>query len=734
MSQEPMSEYSYRDGRFFRDSEPFFVVAAEYQYYRERPAHWHDRLKKLQDAGVNTITFYIPWRHHLRLDGSRRWYDFTGQTLDSRNVIGYIEAVASHGLLMIAKPGPFVHSELNVGGLPDLVCPSYNPEVSPVRRHHGRPAIWSYDNSALPAPLDERFDALVREWFTEIRAVLAPYCSTSGPVFALQLNDETVYCSSNDPPWHLGYEPSGMRFYHDLLRTRYVDIGAYNRTHGTCFEAFEFVPGPQLVVPDQPRSGALPVVTRREDCLRYVDWAEYQWKLRREVYARYKRYLNIDLPYLTNYAGITPPIEENVPDLQETAKEPIPADYAKLYSEWWFGMNRIEHDLDEYEYGFISWLGVAAYDQDVFDRFLNTARRARGINMEENWGFGTLYDARSRDPIVPFFQTLVSLAGGGTGYDIFVGVGTDYWDDTLDSTTKKQCPTFPSHAPIDEHGHCRPMYYTAKLLNEWFVEHGAAYLRCELDLDVAYLLYAPYAAVSSWIPDERFWGLADRGIPRCGHQAFEEFSCSLQEAGYAFTMFELEPGAGARLQRARSAAIHSAFFMDAEAQEVLAHYIEGGGRLFISGDLPEFDMRWNPCTRLKEAVARGSAEERVVVQHENLFALGRFAHTLAEAGILPNVSYSPGMRAYVHRNGDEAFVFFFNFDRDGTHARTVEFHGRRLELQLGSKTSGVVRISGDRLVGWLVKGTNEVEGISSEIRIRFGDQEVVGTGDFSSVS
>ncbi len=724
-----MSKYEYRDGRFYKDGSPLFLIASEYMYFRESPANWADRLEKLKEAGVNCILFYICWRHHLRMIDGRRTYDFTGETKDSRDVIGFMKQVEAAGLVFVVKPGPFIHSELNVGGLPDLVCPKYCPEVSPARRNHGGPVIWEYDATPLPAPFDKHYDTLVKEWLRAVHDVIEPFGREGGPLIGLQMNDETIYCMSNSPPWHIGYEPSGMRYYHKLLTERYGDVGTYNRLHGTQSEAIAFVPGVQLPTPDD--QGA---VRSREEALKFVDWAEFQWRYRRDLYVRYAGYLGIEKPLLTNYAGITPPIQENVPDLQEEAQEHIPEDFVRLYPEWWFGQNRIETDADDYEYGMISWLGVASYDEEVFDRYINTARRARGINMEENWGFGTLYDAKSRYPLVPFYQTLVSVAGGATGYNIFCGVSTDYWDDTLDRTTKKQHPTFPSHGPIDEKGNCRPMYYTAKMLNRWFEENGEDLLRATIDIDASYLLYAPYAAVSSWVPDERYWKVAGDAIPRCGFQGFEPFSRSLQQAGFSFGMFELESATDVQMKAPKALAIHTAYFMDEGPQRRLAEFVEQGGRLFISGDLPTVDLRLQPCTVLKEAVEKAVKEGSgcVVYREASLFADGCFADRMAEAGLEPEVRYSENMRAYVHRGDDDYFVFFFSFDLAGQHEKWIEFFGERIELKLGSKTSGVLRVRGGRLVAYLVKGENEVENVVDEICIRYKDQVVERQGDFSS--
>jgi len=727
-----MSQFEYQQGRYYKDGRPYFVVASDYQYYRDRRDHWRDRLEKLKAAGVELITFYTPWRHHLQWSAGRPWYDFEGRTKDSRDLKGFLQRIADVGLLMIVKPGPFVHSELNVGGLPDFVCPTFNPEMPPARRHHGGPCYWTYDASQLPEPLDERFDRRVEEWLGEVGRIIAPFATPGGPLVGLQLNDETIYCTSNDPPWHIGYEPSGMAYYHKLLAERYGDLATYNRLHGTDYPSLAMVPGPRLRVLEDKHPGA-PGPQRKEDLLSYIDWAEFQWRLRRDLYQRYERYLGIShLPYLTNYAGITPPIEENVPDLQEVAQETIPPDFTKTYAEWWFAMNRIDHDRDVYEYGMISWLGVAAFDQDVFDRYLNTARRARGINMEENWGFAALYDERSKYPIVPFFQTLLSIAGGATGYDIFVGVSTDYWDDTLDRITKLQCSTFPSDAPIDEHGNTRPLYDTAKMMNRWFLEHGQSLLSCELDVDCAYLLYAPYAAVSGWVPDDRYWHLAEHDIPRCGYQGFEEFSRSLQAAGFSFGMFELDAATESQMREPASLAMQTAFFMDQPSQQRLADYIASGGRLLLSGELPSVDLQWQPCTILKDAVQAAGRGGNVVYRRENLFADHGFAGQLSASGLKPNVTYSDHLRAYVHRGEHDLFVFFFDLGNEEAAERFVEFYGQRIELRLGPKTSGVVRVHDGKLAGHLVKGENEADGVRADVRIQLGEQTIEGRGDFSS--
>jgi beta-galactosidase len=376
----------------------------------------------------------------------------------------------------------------------------------------------------------------------------------------------------------------------------------------------------------------------------------------------------------------------------------------------------------------ISWLGVAAYDMGVFNRYINTARRAPGINMEENWGFAKLYDERSKHPIIPFFQTLASVAGGATGYVIFVGVSTDYWDETLDRVTKLQCPTFPSDAPIDAHGNCRPMYDTARLVNGFFARHGSDFLAARLEADCTYLLYADFAAVSSWVPDANHWHLDGYDIPRCGYEGLEPFAIAMQQAGYVFDMTELDALSLDRLLDQRSVTLHSAFFMAESAQNKLARYVEAGKKLLISGQLPDRTETFAPCTRLKDAVLAHDGRN-VTYRRENLFTTGGIVPALDAAGIKPNVTYSDGGRAFVYRGERDYFIFFFNFDRDGTHEKVVNFHGHTLHLTVGSKTSGVVRITDNKIVDYAIKAANEVEQIIDTVTLTYNDQKLTVTGD-----
>jgi beta-galactosidase len=730
-----MSSFAYRNGRYYRDGKPFYFVSAEYQYYRDKRANWGPRLDQLKAGHCNVISFYIPWRHHLQHDPRTGAisYDFTGATLDSRDLTTFLNLCRDRGLYMLAKPGPFVHSELNIGGLPDLASPSFNPEIEPVRLCNQQPLYWEHDHTQLPSPNDVVFDKLASDWLRAVAQVLAPHVGEGGRVIGIQLLDETLYCTSNDPPWNFGYDAPDMRHYHRLLKDKYRTIANYNTLHGTAYPAFAFVPAPML----EP---SRPVAATRPELLTYMDWGEFQWRIRREFYARYKKTLGVNLPHLTNFAGLTPPIVGNAPSDHEVAVKPLPPAYGKLYTEWWFAQNRVDQDLDVYEYGMISWLGVAAYnisdgssepgelgDNDVFNRYLNTARRRRGINIEENWGFATLYHPLSKYPMIPFFQTLASVAGGCTGYVIFTGLNHSYWLDDLDRSSRKQYRLYPSHAPIGEHGETGEMYAAMSLINEWFAREGEGFLRAELDFDVCFLIYPDYASISSWTPSATEWALP-HAIPRVGADVIEPAARICNGNGVNYEFAELPALSVDELLARKTVAFYSGFFLAKAEQRKLVEFVKRGGKLIISGELPAFDEKMKPCAVLANFIRR--KPDGVVYSAGNIFGdEGAFLDSLNKAGWQKRVSYSDLLRAFVYRHEDDFYVFFFNFDRAGAHDKFVEFYGRRLELTVGSKTCGVVHVRGERIVSYVVKGVNEFEQVTADVRLKLGAQDIEFAGD-----
>lgn len=701
---------SYSQGRFLIGGEPLFIIGAEYQYYRDRRDEWASKIELIKAAGANTITFYVPWRHHLE-QAKPQSFDFVGRSASNRNLHGFIRTVADHKLLAIVKPGPFVHSELNIGGLPDIASPSFNSEIAPALDHNSKPVLWEYDGSILPAPLAQPYLTLSQEWLTAVGSVLSLYTYPHGPIIGIQLNDETLYCTSNSPPWAIGYEQSS--------------IEAYQKATGT-------------TLPGVPRE--VPIASSKQygDQI-LIRWGEYQSWLRTESYRIYRSFLGIDLPHLSNHAGITPPIEENVPreggkpaKLLE-AQEATPISIER-YADWWFQTNRIESDRPVYEYGFISWLGVAAYNigdpatvhidgpiipNTVFNRYVHTVARGRGINLEENWGFAKLYHPFSASPFIPFFQTLLSIAAGGTGYAVFCAVQHDYWDDSLDRMTKLQHPTFPSDAPIRSDGTTTPMYETMKILNRWFEVVGERLLKADRWEDLRFAVQASPSAVMSWSDPENMSGdhlLAGREI--------EELSFAAQESGYVPSFFALESKSRTESQRIETpVVVMGNKRIESSAMESLRTHLDSGGRIIYGGSLPECDWADTPVPELGEH-DRLLVLPRRVVAKPNLFP-----SFLSDSGIHPKLPVGEGVRFFLYESTHDTIVFFFKYASQAVIA-PFDIGTIRISFTDNGRAAGAVTVTDGRLSSLLFKGVNEVEGSRASMAVIVeGRDEVRVSGD-----
>ena len=53
-----------KDRQFYVDGKPFFMMSGEIHYYRMPPKMWDVHLKRAKEAGLNTVSSYIPWGWH----------------------------------------------------------------------------------------------------------------------------------------------------------------------------------------------------------------------------------------------------------------------------------------------------------------------------------------------------------------------------------------------------------------------------------------------------------------------------------------------------------------------------------------------------------------------------------------------------------------------------------------------------------------------------------------------
>ncbi|XP_042145877.1 beta-galactosidase [Ixodes scapularis] len=154
----------YENNRFLKDGEPFQIISGSMHYYRTLPEQWEERLATMKTAGLNTVQTYIEWSSH---EPENDHLDFEGR----QDLIRFIKIAERLGFFVILRPGPFIDSERDMGGLPYW--------------------LLSETNTVRLRSSDERYLKYVDRYFFKLLPPLKPLLySNGGPILMLQVENE----------------------------------------------------------------------------------------------------------------------------------------------------------------------------------------------------------------------------------------------------------------------------------------------------------------------------------------------------------------------------------------------------------------------------------------------------------------------------------------------------------------------------------------------------------------
>ncbi|HEX2980655.1 MAG TPA: hypothetical protein VHO48_10370, partial [Anaerolineaceae bacterium] len=426
--------------------------------------------------------------------------------------------------------------------------------------------------------------------------------------------------------------------------------------------------------------------TQLAEVLTYADWSDYQVDYMGEIYSRLRAQIPAELPCVLN---VNPPTDD------------------------WFGsdawLTRINPDrwLDVH-YGFTNWIGVACDDRTVVDRYQLMIKRARGSNYEENWGFSKLYEPAFAYDAVSYYQTLIEVASGATGYNIYTGVGTARTSPELDISSRT---VYPDVSPIDEHGRVTPKGETVRKLNRFF-EHCSDFVETRPRVSVAWGAYLPYSHIRAWTQESEQARLNELGVGD-GGRAFMNFEHRLLNQHLDFGLVNLQAAPLSQLQGYRTLGLAAGRWMERATQDKLRAYVEGGGNLLLVGDLPSVDENLESYDGLQAIQDRiHLLNETEFYQSDDWIELAlpgeeRTLHALNRAGS------DALIWVYEHPVSDVQYLFVFTRSDPGDpvtfeYRTSTGFH--LVKVTLPSKSAGVLRVEDGRLSAALIKGENDYTG------------------------
>ena len=150
-------------GQFLLEGKPIQIISGEMHYARIPREYWRERLRFAKAMGLNTISTYTFWNLHEPQPGG---FDFSGQN----DVAAFVRLAKAEGMYVILRPGPYVCSEWDLGGLP---------------------AWLLADPGTVLRSTDERFMRPAERWIARLGQELAgQQFASGGPIIAVQVENE----------------------------------------------------------------------------------------------------------------------------------------------------------------------------------------------------------------------------------------------------------------------------------------------------------------------------------------------------------------------------------------------------------------------------------------------------------------------------------------------------------------------------------------------------------------
>lgn len=173
-----MARMTYDGRSLMIDGQRIWLTSGSVHYFRIPSPLWHDSLLKARRGGLNCISTYVPWALHEPVEGQ---WDFSGD----RDVVEFIRLANELGLYVILRPGPYICSEFDFGGLPAWLAAKPNIQV----RTSNAACLHYYEKylrQVLPRLVD--FQA-----------------SRGGPIVAVQNENEYQVTTMPDREQYLGH-------------------------------------------------------------------------------------------------------------------------------------------------------------------------------------------------------------------------------------------------------------------------------------------------------------------------------------------------------------------------------------------------------------------------------------------------------------------------------------------------------------------------------------------------
>jgi beta-galactosidase len=406
-----------RAGLDLGDGHVLSLRAGAMHYFRHPPSEWAPGLDALASLGLRLVDVYVPWGQH-EVEAGR--FDF-GESNPRLDVARFLRMAAERGLKAVLRPGPHINAELTYFGLPERIV--WDKECQ-ARTPHNHPVMLPMPPLAFPVPsyASDVFHGETVRWYEAMARVLAPLCHPHGPIVLLQIDNEGALYF-RDGAYDQDYHKDAIRLFREFVRAKYATRQALAEAWGDV-EAGGAEPLFSQILPPQRF-----VAETVDELPRHIDWMEFHEHLLGHAMQRFATCLRG-----LGFDGV--PTMHNFP-IGEVA---TPLNAARMT-------------------GAIDLVALDYYHRATPSEHLTILRRTTDLSARSDGAGVPAYGAEVGAGFPPFFAPideadsiytlLAALAYGLRGYCLYMAVERDRW----------------VGAPIDPHGHRRPLADAYEALN-----------------------------------------------------------------------------------------------------------------------------------------------------------------------------------------------------------------------------------------------------------------------------
>lgn len=557
--------FTVQEDYFYLNSRKVFLNSGEIHYFRIKRELWEKHIVAAKEAGLNTISAYVPWAWHEANEGE---FDFDGKTCPEKDLNGWLQLCQNHGLKCIVKPGPFILAEFRGAGLPNWFVEKYEDKVK-MRNSKGEKVMSDGVNLFSPIYLEK-----VGLWFDNIMPLISGHqLSEGGSIIMMQLCNEIGVFSWLAHQADYGYGVK-ERFI-SYLKSKYKSIQEINKLWGQNYNNFTDL--------ELPPDGHTPYQSSGDRS------RDYEWHCFWRTY--YGDYLRM-LFEMVRERGVTVPLYHNLPGWIYGHGFDFPLNitmYEDLYgekSDIIFGIDHIPE--------FVSYRNM--HD----DRAINDITRAM---QGKKPLFAAEFQSGSREyHVVPnpkemelFYKA--SIANGLTGWNYYM------FSQGKNPTRKGYSgDTFYWFTPLTADGERTSAFPLVKKMSKILNTTESLILNAQRKAEVCVLFYPPYYATELERPEEGASNLqfVPATIRRPAY--FDGLIKVLQLLNIDYDMADLTQTNGKELGKYKQVWVFSTDEMNANEQQTVVDYVKLGGNTVLFPNLPYREMNQNPCNIIRNAL------------------------------------------------------------------------------------------------------------------------------------